>query len=122
MKTKVIVMIILIIVGILFAIQLLNKKPIACTADAKICPDGTGVGRVPPDCEFKPCPGVEENRIYCTEEQRQADACIEIYQPVCGYSNPDKIKCLVYPCATTYPNSCFACIAEDVWYWVDGIC
>ena len=30
---------------------------IACTADAKICPDGTAVGRVAPDCEFAPCPG-----------------------------------------------------------------
>jgi putative hemolysin len=31
-------------------------EPVACTADAKLCPDGTGVGRVPPDCEFAPCP------------------------------------------------------------------
>lgn len=31
---------------------------IACTQDAKICPDGTGVGRDPANnCEFKPCPG-----------------------------------------------------------------
>ncbi|MCR4274786.1 MAG: hypothetical protein NUW02_01925 [Candidatus Campbellbacteria bacterium] len=29
---------------------------IACTADAKICPDGSGVGRVGPNCEFAPCP------------------------------------------------------------------
>ena len=28
----------------------------ACTQDAKICPDGTGVGRVGPNCEFAPCP------------------------------------------------------------------
>jgi putative hemolysin len=31
-------------------------EPIACTMDAKICPDGTAVGRIPPDCEFAPCP------------------------------------------------------------------
>jgi len=30
---------------------------VVCTADAKICPDGTGVGRVGPNCEFAPCPG-----------------------------------------------------------------
>jgi hypothetical protein len=29
---------------------------IACTMDAKICPDGTGVGRTGPNCEFAPCP------------------------------------------------------------------
>ena len=29
-----------------------------CTQDAKICPDGSAVGRVPPSCEFAPCPSV----------------------------------------------------------------
>lgn len=28
----------------------------ACTADAKICPDGSGVGRTGPNCTFAPCP------------------------------------------------------------------
>ena len=27
----------------------------ACTADAKLCPDGTAVGRTGPDCEFAAC-------------------------------------------------------------------
>ncbi|OGK32922.1 hypothetical protein A3F58_04030 [Candidatus Roizmanbacteria bacterium RIFCSPHIGHO2_12_FULL_37_9b] len=27
----------------------------ACTAEAKICPDGSTVGRVGPNCEFTPC-------------------------------------------------------------------
>jgi hypothetical protein len=30
---------------------------IFCTMDAKVCPDGSYVGRVPPNCEFAPCPG-----------------------------------------------------------------
>ncbi|MFH1106969.1 MAG: hypothetical protein V1787_03665 [Candidatus Micrarchaeota archaeon] len=30
--------------------------PIACTEEARICADGTAVGRVPPSCEFAPCP------------------------------------------------------------------
>jgi len=31
-----------------------------CTMDAKICPDGTGVGRDPGNnCEFFPCPTVD---------------------------------------------------------------
>lgn len=29
---------------------------VACTMEAKLCPDGTGVGRVGPMCEFAPCP------------------------------------------------------------------
>lgn len=38
----------------------LNKglftKQKACTQDAKVCPDGTSVGRTGPNCEFAPCP------------------------------------------------------------------
>lgn len=30
--------------------------PIACTMDAKQCPDGSYVGRVGPKCEFQQCP------------------------------------------------------------------
>lgn len=29
---------------------------VACTQEAKICPDGSYVGREPPTCEFAPCP------------------------------------------------------------------
>ncbi|MFO0703540.1 MAG: hypothetical protein U0525_02330 [Patescibacteria group bacterium] len=36
-------------------------EPTFCTTDAKICPDGTGVGRVPPNCEFAPCPSSKNN-------------------------------------------------------------
>lgn len=32
-----------------------NVQP-ACTKEAKICPDGTAVGRVSPSCQFAPCP------------------------------------------------------------------
>ncbi len=33
-----------------------NPEPYACTADAKICPDGSAVGRTGPKCEFMACP------------------------------------------------------------------
>ena len=44
------------------AVILLNRRnPIqACTMDAKVCPDGSSVGRVLPNCEFAPCPGNQE--------------------------------------------------------------
>ena len=29
---------------------------VACTMDAKMCPDGSYVGRSGPACEFAPCP------------------------------------------------------------------
>lgn len=33
-----------------------TQPPIACSADAKVCPDGTVVGREGADCHFAPCP------------------------------------------------------------------
>jgi len=39
-----------------------NKKTgmVMCTMDARICPDGSSVGRIPPNCKFKLCPGEGE--------------------------------------------------------------
>ena len=36
-----------------------NPPKTACTQEAKICPDGTSVGRTGPNCEFAPCPTPE---------------------------------------------------------------
>lgn len=33
-----------------------TPKPIACTMEAKLCPDGSFVGRTEPNCEFAACP------------------------------------------------------------------
>lgn len=34
---------------------------VACTMDAKQCPDGSYVSRIPPNCEFKPCPETKKD-------------------------------------------------------------
>lgn len=36
-----------------------KNKEVACTMEAKICPDGSAVGRSGPDCEFSECPQLE---------------------------------------------------------------
>jgi len=36
-----------------------TDKEVACTMEAKICPDGSAVGRSGPDCEFSECPQLE---------------------------------------------------------------
>lgn len=33
-----------------------TATPMACTQEAKVCPDGSYVGRTGPSCEFAPCP------------------------------------------------------------------
>lgn len=38
------------------AVSPVVAEPVACTADAQICPDGSAVGRVGPDCHFAACP------------------------------------------------------------------
>jgi len=35
--------------------------PVACTMEAKICPDGSAVGRTGPNCEFTPCPEINNS-------------------------------------------------------------
>lgn len=53
------------IIGFLYrnAIEEPSTRPsgVACTMEAKICPDGTAVGRQRPSCDFSPClyPNVE---------------------------------------------------------------
>lgn len=44
------------------------REPIACTMEAKICPDGSAVGRTGPNCEFAPCPGEEPVAWACDDD------------------------------------------------------
>lgn len=37
-----------------------KAQPVACTLEAKICPDGSTVGRSGPKCEFAECPALPE--------------------------------------------------------------
>lgn len=53
----------------------------ACTMEAKLCPDGSSVGRTGPNCEFAPCPnptgaspfpsGSSDNEISCSQDERK---------------------------------------------------
>jgi hypothetical protein len=43
-----------------------DPVPKACSTEAMICPDGSGVGRTGPNCEFAPCPKPQA----CTEEAK----------------------------------------------------
>ena len=45
-------------------------KPVACTADAKLCPDGSSVGRVGPNCDFQKCPENNNQPVGCTKEAK----------------------------------------------------
>ena len=49
------------------------NEPVVCTLDAKICPDGSGVGRVPPSCEFAPCPATKNPEFAITSPASGAE-------------------------------------------------
>ncbi len=58
------VILIILIVGGYFAWTYMATPPtsvipegVVCTMDAKMCPDGSYVGRQGPNCEFAACPG-----------------------------------------------------------------
>ncbi|MEK6891936.1 MAG: hypothetical protein AABX25_02000 [Nanoarchaeota archaeon] len=118
------------LVSVLFLLACTQNSSVACTEEAKICPDGSAVGRTGPNCEFAPCPSADTapdqneslKQNYCTAEQRQGDMCIELYGPVCGWFDPARIQCIKYPCANTFSNSCFACHDDKVLYWTEGEC
>ena len=95
------------------------NKPAACTQEAKLCPDGSAVGRSGPNCEFDSCPNQAQH--YCNPEQRNV-ICTAIYSPVCGWFDLVKIQCVRYPCAQAFSNGCSACSDDKVLYYTAGEC
>lgn len=118
MKGVIIAIIAIVVVVFVFLMQGNNTNNIACTQDAKQCPDGSYVARIPPTCEFAPC---TTEGTTCTAEQRNAQVCPEIYGPVCGWFGSD-IMCIKYPCAAEYENGCKACADNMVDYYTEGAC
>ncbi len=48
-----------------------------CTSEAKVCPDGSTVGRIPPYCEFAPCPAtISESPGYFDSRCSIDDDCV----------------------------------------------
>ena len=70
-----------------------ESGPKACALDAKICPDGTAVGRMGPDCEFAPCPNasVAQPNVPNASQANQSVAC-----GYCQY--PENGSCVSYQC------------------------
>lgn len=105
-----------------------SGKPTACSMEAKLCPDGSAVGRSGPNCEFAACPAIvlppeaSAEAVTCTAEIKQVDACIEIYAPVCGLVEVQCIKAPCYPVPETFSNGCHACAQKNVISYSEGAC
>ncbi|HTM68239.1 MAG TPA: hypothetical protein VL426_02965 [Candidatus Binatia bacterium] len=59
---------------------------VACTMEAKQCPDGSSVGRVPPNCEFAPCP---EAKVVCPQDLKTCPggSVVGRYPPDCKFAD-----------------------------------
>lgn len=48
-----------------------NANLVVCTDEAKLCPDGSAVGRTGPNCEFAACPDTArkgDDMVYCAQD------------------------------------------------------
>jgi hypothetical protein len=66
-----------------------DAEMIACTMDAKECPDGSFVGRVPPSCEFAACPPPsDEPQVTCTKDIKQCPdgTAVSRVAPTCEFA------------------------------------
>jgi len=65
LKIAIITIIVTVIIGGVYLFSRNNINPddniVACTMEAKICPDGSAVGRNGPKCEFTACPTIKES-------------------------------------------------------------
>lgn len=71
-KNKILFGIIMALMIFLISCTPAQNTPQACTMEAKLCPDGTSVGRQGPDCEFAKCPDVKVGManpasVYCEQ-------------------------------------------------------
>lgn len=65
---------------------------------------------------------ISDDVIDCTPEQREADACAEIYQPVCATVNVQCIRAPCEPVKETFSNACEACRISLVESYTRGEC
>lgn len=57
---------------------------------------------------------VEKCVVYCQPEDREADVCYALYDPVCGFKSDGGKE--------TFSNDCKACSNSEVRFYVPGEC
>jgi len=67
------------------------EEPKGCTLEAKVCPDGSSVGRSGPKCEFTACPG----DAVCTDDAKKCPdgSFVGRSGPSCQFVCPGDVAC-----------------------------
>lgn len=83
----------------------IDSSSVVCTREAQLCPDGSTVGRVGPNCEFAPCPG--NNSM----SQGNSGSCVNY----CGDGKCQKTVCETVdcPCVESQENCPIDCVASN---------
>jgi len=83
----IVLILVLLIAGILTGkFFVLPEKKIVCTQETKLCPDGSYVSRVPPKCDFAPCPGEKEGiLIYLPKKNEKIKSPLKIEGQARGF-------------------------------------
>lgn len=84
-----------------------GQEPIACAMDAKLCPDGSYVSRIPLKCDFAPCAETKTVKLYYYNSELDKDesgnikcsrdglAAVEREIPITQTPTQDSIKLLL---------------------------
>ncbi len=122
----------IILIGLLMLIILVSgcvEEQKGCTLEAKICPDGSTVGRVGPNCEFDPCP-TQEYTFDWSDGSCDADSDCQELEYGCGgghivcTNNPEKWKDMMSTCdiVANHPvkegYQCGCVLSENKCGWV----
>ena len=75
-----------------------------------------------PVCSLNNQTNGKPREVKCLPDQRSAEVCSNLHDPVCGWFDPNQIQCVKYPCAQTFGNFCDACVDSKVLYWTQGEC
>ena len=62
----------------------IDPEPVACTMEAKMCPDGSFVGRTGPNCEFEACPIIKSVPADVQKAIDEKADLIQVTSPVAG--------------------------------------
>jgi hypothetical protein len=105
------------VIGYVVVLSKNTATKTACTMEAKLCPNGTSVGRTGPKCEFAACPTITPTptpivSILSPKEKQQIDAWI-IANNLNDYGDP---KDIAYPGGTPLFNEATGTIIDKYEY------